>query len=356
MKKIPLLFLSLLLVCSGLIQAEDSVSLSADNPAIRYVGLFTEDFKSSWTGSQIDVRFQGPSASVRLEVQAGKQVAFAVVVDGVAQLLIADAETKIYPVAEGLDPEVMHELILFRRSEAYFGVVKFEGFEFPAGTTVEKSADPSRRMLVIGDSITCGYGNMADDVSEGNTLKNENAWMAYAPLTARHFDADLVMLCWSGRGLYRNRSIQGDTEGTLPKLFDAILPGQASPLWDHSAYVPDVVVINLGTNDSTDRNGEKPTLSKEDYVNCYQDFIRRIRVTAPESTVFLTLGPMNNAPITLDWLEAAAAPFENVHPFLYKPLNGAEDIGGHYHPSLIKHEKMSEELIREINAQGLWQE
>jgi lysophospholipase L1-like esterase len=331
-----------------------ALSIQPDDSHIRYTGRFTEDYRFSWTGSQIAIKFTGSAISAEMKVVKNKPVGMTAVIDGKPQLLVVKPGQTIYPLAEGLDPTKKHHVILFRRSEAHFGVVQFGGFNLPDGGTVERPADVSRKMLVIGDSITCGYGNEAKTVDEGNTLENENGYMSYAPITARHFQADLTMLCWSGRGLYRNRSKSNDTSGTLPKLFDSILPDQDPAIWDHTQYVPDVVVINLGTNDSATLNGAKPELTKEQYVSAYIDFITRIRAVAPQSEIFVTIGPMNHLPAIEEWLQAVADHFENVYPLVFSRMKGEADRGGHWHPSVVKDQSMAAELIAAINAHTTW--
>jgi lysophospholipase L1-like esterase len=326
-----------------------------DHPAIRYVGRFTPDAQFQWSGSSISLRFSGSSLNAILQTQnpAGVEV----ILNGESRFLKLSPDQSRYVLAEGLPADQLHEVTLFRRSEAELGTMQFYGFEVKPGTRLERPPSPGRRMLVVGDSITCAYANETLDTSQGNTAENQNAYQSYAAITARRLGADLHMICWSGRGLYRNRMLKFERHETMPKIFDRILPSQAGNTWNHDLFIPDVVVINLGTNDATDRDGQKTPLEQKDFVSTYRAFLTRIRSLAPDATLFVTLGPMGDhvAPITREWLEEAAAPFEDAHVLLFPGYTDPSEIGGHWHPSVKKHHMMAEELLEAILAVTDWE-
>ncbi len=201
--------------------------------------------------------------------------------------------------------------------------------------------------------FTCGYGNEAKTLAEGNTVENENGYMSYAPIAARALEADLMMFCWSGRGLFRNRQLNDDQATTIPKIFNQTLPMSGTPEWDHSRFVPDVVVINLGTNDMAEQNGKKAPLPKAGYVAAYKQFITRIRAIAPDSKIIISIGPMGFKPVS-EWLPEIAAEFDDVSVLVYAPFTGPEDKGGHYHPSVQKDHAMALELIQAIEGVVSW--
>lgn len=327
--------------------------ISPDNPAIRYVGRFTPDKRFAWTGSQIEIAFTGPSVAAKLKLVSGKNVGFTVTIDGKSSRIIVVPGQTTYQLAEGLEANQPHLVRLFRDSEPSFGVVQFEGFELAVGSVVTKPPTPSRKILVIGDSITCGYANATDDVTQGNTAKNQIGSKAYASLAAQKLDADIEIVAWSGRGMFRNNWKQHDTKGTLPKIFDEIIPQEPAKAWPPSTAPPDVIVINLGANDANTRKGLKPELQRADYVNAYREFLQRLRAGAPEAKLLLTLGP-RYAPITEDWLQEAAEGMEKVDFLLYAPPEGPQDLGGHYHPSLAKHEKMATALTNKLKQIMGW--
>ena len=114
---------------------------------------------------------------------------FEVVVDGQHSVLSLQQGTKTYPLASNLS-DVAHDLLLYRRSESFFGETTFNGFDVDPSAYLPGSAVPTKRLEVIGDSISAGYGN------EGTLPctfepKTENHYLSYGPLAARTLGAEL---------------------------------------------------------------------------------------------------------------------------------------------------------------------
>ena len=352
MTKRRLLFLSAALLACVHATLGLPVEIAPDHPAIRYVGRFSDDHQFGWTGSQIEIEFAGTAVRGAFTLTAGKAAGLTVVVDGNPVFLKILPEQEKVVLADNLSPDQRHHLVVFKRSEGGIGTVQFEGFELSEGATLFKPSEPRRKILVIGDSITCGYGNEAASKEEGNTVENENGYMSYAAIAARNLNADAMLICWSGRGIIRNYGAQGDKLETLPMLFNRILPTQKTPEWDHRRFVPDVVVINLGTNDMNTTGG-KPPLDKTAYMGAYEIFLSRIRAFAPNAKTILSIGPMAFEPVS-DWLPELAAKDKNTTVLVYEKLSGPEDIGGHWHPTVKKDAKMAAELVAEIQRTMDW--
>lgn len=327
--------------------------VAPDDSAIRYVGRFTDDYRFSWTGCEIQTKYRGSSIRADLQEVAAAPAGLTVVVNGEPRFLKVGGERKVYTLAEDLDPDRVHRISIIKRSEASKGTVRFYGFVLPEGGELIRPETPTRKLLVIGDSITCGYGNEADDPSEANSVENENGYMSYAMIAARALDADAVLVCWSGRGMFRNRSKQDDQSGTLPKLFDQILPHDADSQLDHSQFVPDVIIINLGTNDSAEHSGAKLPLPKDGFIHAYTAFLKRLREIAPDSKLVLSIGPMQSGPVA-GWLPEIAAQFEDASVVIFDKYAGKEDIGAHWHPSVTKNQKMAEQLVGTIRSVTGW--
>lgn len=58
---------------------------------------------------------------------------------------------------------------------------------------------PGRRILVIGDSFSAGFGNIAG-ANCSRSADDENALLAFPALAARALGAELQLLAWSGAG------------------------------------------------------------------------------------------------------------------------------------------------------------
>ena len=150
----------------------------------------------------------------------------------------------------GIDKGV-HRVLIQKRTEGEWGKTTIHQFVLPAGGKLEKETDrPSRHIEFIGNSLTCGYGVEGKDRSEPYKAETENCNLSYATIIARYFDADYTLIAHSGRGVVRN---YGDSvrvsavtmKDRMLNTFDMDLDKK----WDFKTYKPDLVVINLGSND-----------------------------------------------------------------------------------------------------------
>jgi lysophospholipase L1-like esterase len=269
-------------------------------------------------------------------------------------MIIATPDSDSYVLAENLDAGE-HTVELFRRCEAYFGVARFAGFELSEGAKLLPVPVAKRKVLVLGDSITCAYGSEEPDKSKGNTAENENGYMSYAAITARNVDADIMMVCWSGRGMYRNRNLEHNPgQDTMPVLFNRIIPQEANSTWDTNSYKPQVVIINLGTNDLYRGKDQKPELTKENYLGAYRQTVAKLKAAYPGVQIFACIGPMAHKPVS-DWLTEYQAEDSDVHAVIFPGYQDhPEDIGGHWHPANSKMVKMADQLTAEIKKVMKW--
>jgi hypothetical protein len=141
------------------------------------------------------------------------------------------------------------------------------------GTVLPASPPRARKIELLGDSISAGYGSRgsaalhAADECPVNDLTSGNLY-TYNWKIAEHFSAQLVPIAWSGKGMYKNCCDNGEL---MPAYWLQTLAGMGcstpactgSTDWDHSRYVPDMMIINLGTNDFGHDNGKELTCERE---------------------------------------------------------------------------------------------
>ena len=151
---------------------------------------------------------------------------------------------------------------------------------------------PARRLLFIGDSVTCGEATdrRPDCADKSDTAATSNGALSYGILLGRALGAQVHLVCFGGRGLVRDwRGKHNVLNG--PQLFEAALPddrGGRPVAWDHAAYTPDAVIVSLGTNDFNLALGAFP--ERGAYVAAYVAFVRAIRARHPDAHVLLTEG------------------------------------------------------------------
>jgi len=260
-------------------------------------------------------------------------------------------------------------ITLSKATEAHVGEVKFYGIELSKGEKVNDAFDINKVMNIqfIGNSITCGYGNMVsiEAPPAGNPLTgfhtaNQNAHMAYAMQTARKLHATPMLVCFSGKGMYRN--FDSDTIETMPKIYDRIhLQEPNSATWDHTQQIPDIIVINLGTNDYHGESRNKP-LNDSVFVQTYIQFVERLISYYPQAKIVCVNSPMLNdvwpeGKMCWTRLQASIQNVQehfqakgntNIYRFTFAPQSAP--YGEDYHPSLATHTKMAEELTTFIQT------
>jgi lysophospholipase L1-like esterase len=235
----------------------------------------------AWSGSTVLARFTGSSIGVRLRGPANY---YDVRLDGALQPTLATSPSKEeYPLASNLAPGP-HELSVYRRTEARQGNTTFLGLILAPGGALLPPPPPSgRRLEIVGDSTTCGYGDEGTSASCPFTPATENYDVAYGPVAARLVNAELITVAWSARGMYRN--FAGDMKDTLPVLYGRTLADSTRDDWDHTAWVPDAVVINLGSNDF--QQGDPGPA----FVTTYTAFVQRLRQYYPKALIVCAVGP-----------------------------------------------------------------
>lgn len=318
-------------------------------PAVHYVGRFDASdpghVRMGWSGVGAVFRFAGTGASVRLDDSAGW---FTVVVDGaVQQPLQTTPGEQLYPLAQGLaDGE--HTIELYRRTEGFFGVTTILGVELEGELLPPPPV--TRRIEIIGDSITCGYGN--EGVSPCSfSAETENHYLTYGAVAARALGAELSTVAWSGKGMTNNYDM--DVMDPMPKIYDRLLASDGAP-WSFE-WQPDAVVINLGTNDfSTD--GDPP---ENVFVPAYVQFVTHLRDVYPQAFILVVAPSLygNEAQMVAGYLQSvvdqrhAAGDLEIGFADVNVEWIGSGCDG---HPTVATHAGMGAKLTDVLKAELGW--
>jgi Carbohydrate esterase 2 N-terminal/GDSL-like Lipase/Acylhydrolase family len=270
--------------------------VAASDPSVVIVGRFARAdagaVRLGYPGVTLRVDFEGTWLSMRA-ISSTPDNRVAVLVDGgeprVVRLPQGESTTLL---AEGLTPGT-HSVDVVRRTETWQGLLTVRGFVLASdGRLLPPSPLPRRRMLFIGDSVTCGEGVDRPPTCIKDAAAFSNAYLSYGMLLARRFDAQCHLVCYGGRGVLRDWQGKRDVLHA-PQFFDLALPEEtAAATWDHAAYTPDVVFVSLGTNDFNIALGPPP--EREEFVATYVRFVRAIRARYPEAQVLLTEGAIIN--------------------------------------------------------------
>jgi lysophospholipase L1-like esterase len=356
-------------------EAFPDAGVDAGPPALRYVGRVLTDGTSpdgngnctaatpcfEWSGTQVIARFTGATAFDLRMSDYGSY--FDVYVDGALQPsspVVGDAYQSDYPIAAGLDPTATHVVSLYKRTEASSnGRTMILGYGLPdGGTLLPPGPAATRRIEVVGDSISCGYGVLGPDATCVETSPYEDHDVSYGAITARNLGADLHTVASSGRGVFRN--VDGTTTGTLPDIYSFTLPyvePDAGPpsTWDFATWVPDAVVINLGTDDYATGNPAPDQTFEEAYLA----FLQRVRASYPDAYILCTNGPMLTEPdysAAAGYIQEAIAAMSDANvaylAFPAQEPDAGEGCDGH--PGQATHEAMAEELTTALQRALGW--
>ena len=224
-----------------------------------------------------------------------------------------------------------------------------------------------RRIEFIGDSITCGYG-VDGRLGELYSTSNEDATKAYAYRTARALDVDCSLVSFSGYGIISGYTETGliRSECTVPPIYatmgdsygafaDRVKPSEVA--WDFARFVPDLVVINLGTNDASYCTDD--AARHEVFTAAYAQFLADVAAHNPGAMLACVLGTMDGR--LIDCVRSAAERFGAAHPkgtvrtMFFEPQDEANDgLAVDWHPSARTHARDAKKLAAWISGLPEW--
>ena len=342
------LYLLGLLGPAGLSQA--ARLLGRVNPATRQL---------TWPGTGLSFTFTGTSASVGIEAIHGTN-SVQLVIDDKTPIIIANVNGT--NISTGTLAKGKHTVELRKRSEASFGDFTL-GKVTVVGGALEADKPASRRIQLIGDSITVGYG-LDGALPCTNTAALEDAPRTYGALTARNLSADYDIVAWSGIGVTRNyMSTTVDTSPVMPKRWTHYGTNDADNSYTFpAADTPDVVVINLGTNDFS-YQGVRAALNLTTFTSAYTAFAKTVQGHYPAAEFFLTSSPLlsDSYPTVADAqhtslanaAKAVVAALGKKAHFVDFPPQGS-DVGCDYHPNANEHGIMASLLTPAIKNALRW--
>ena len=297
-----------------------------------------------WPASEIRLRVKGPGLKVRFD-ESGDDL-WAVEVDGKQSGVLKlnkGADTYTIEVTSGT-----HDVSFIKRTESFVGTTRFLGVE----GKLEPATRKKRTIEVVGDSITCGYGNEGASQNEHFKPETENAYMSYASIAARSVNADVTLIAWSGRKMW--------PDNTMPEIYDRVLPTQEQPKYDFKGPVPSAVVINLATNDFGRGNPDE-----KGWTDAYEAFIRRVWSHYPKAHIYLATGSMmsDNYPQGQNALTTVKGYLDKImlrmhdkrmHRIDFDMQRMEDGIGSDWHPSIKTDQIMGAKLAAALRKDLGW--
>jgi len=301
-------------------------------------------------------RFSGRNAAIQLKDEKGENYLNVVVDGGEPSVVKLDSLKHWYEIATDL-PKGEHTLSIYKRSEWDHGATDIFAFRVN-GDFQEAPKAPGRTIEFFGNSITTGYANQdfsGEDKPDG--LKTNN-YTAYAAVTARALNADMICTAKAGIGV-----MVSWFPLIMPEMYDRLDPRDSLSHWDFAQATPDIVVINLLQNDSwlvekpeyvefKHRFGKKRPTEKE-IIAAYKSFLESVRKVYPSTPILCTLGNMDATKPGSLWPAYVQEAVKQMHDVkiqtLFFPYKGT---AGHPHPK--DHQKMADLLVPKIREMMGW--
>ena len=328
--------------------AEDHI-VSPTDPHIQYVGRISfqnpERPCFSYPGTQINMAFEGTTLRMKCKPNSGY---FMAQVDQAEPFKVAfrGPRDSVVTICTAL-PQGRHTARLMYCIEGYEYKPEFWGF-ITDGKIADMDPLPAKKFEFIGNSITCGYGNEGG-LGQPFLFETENHYYGYAQLTMRSLGAVASIIARSGIGAYRNygEAKTGSPGYNMPAQYEYTLYNDKSERWDFNRWQPDIVCINLGTNDLSTEPYDTNLLKQG-----YKTLLAQVRKGNPKAKVVFLCGSMlrgNVLDICKQILnevteEAHKAGDKQVYRFDFSPMDGSLGYGTDWHPSLKRHQKMADEL------------
>ena len=238
--------------------------------------------KMGFPGISVRFAFRGPAPTLKLTGD-NANCFFNLSCNGWDPVLIhlKPGENEI-ALPTGAAPKEGWVIEMVRRTESWMGTASFDGLLLPAGCELlPPPAWPHRKLMFIGDSLTCGEYNERFPPENDSTPRSTNVARSYGMLLARWLNTQVHIVAYGGRGIIRDWAGKRDVN-TVPVFFERAMPDDPASRWDHSRYQPDVIVINVGTDH------DASILPEAELTDAYAAFVARVRTVHPRAFILIS--------------------------------------------------------------------
>lgn len=334
--------------------------VTVDTPAIAVEGRTASTGNGGlglgFSGITLHWAYHGGEISLNASATT-ETVYFDVSVDGgKPALLQMKSGTWDYPIAPGVAVGD-HEVTFARRTESYQGTCILNSLNLGTeGRLLAAPPLPARKLLFVGDSITCGEvaAWVPGTIAPTDPLYTD-ANVTYAKLTARALNSQCSLVSYGGKGIIRDWQ-GGYKTANAADFYELARPDVPHEKWNHQRYVPDAIGVLLGTNDF---NQGIP--DQNQFVNAYVEFLRVLRRDAPNACIFLMDSPMvdddaERGPrraALRGYLQRILEKFDDAHAY-FVPMPALPGVPKNGHPSAADHERMAKVLTEALHQTLGW--
>ncbi len=343
--------------------------------AVKRIGRTVLSEKGLWmalSGSGAEFCFTGGKAVVTLlgdsTVNGNEEnmARVAVFADGdcVADVMMDAPEKRVS--IESQTKAACHVQVI-KLTESPMSTVVLSGLAVEDEAEAYPAEDREHLIEFVGDSITCGYGVEDENPEHHFKTATENVRKAYAYRTAQKLKADYSMVSFSGYGIISGYTADGKNKLTNQRVplyydkpgfsygnFEGKQPQEFS--WKFTGRKPELVVINLGTND--DSYTLEVRERQEEFCREYQAFLKTIRKYNPGAMLLCVLGIMGTR--LCPWVQKAVGEYRQetgdtkISYMGFEEQRQEDGRVADWHPTECTHEKAAEKLSRFIQTLMGW--
>ncbi|KAK9836604.1 hypothetical protein WJX74_004178 [Apatococcus lobatus] len=269
------------------------------------------------------------------------------------------------------DRQGRHKVSVHKQVSPVYGrleICQIAGLE--EARVLQPEPPPSRRIEVIGASVSNGFGNkghhgglMGAPTTQSMPAPEESdPSQAFGPTLGRLLQADTRIIAYEGSG------ILGAALPHVPRtveLWRQATAGQDHPRHDPSSWIPEVVISQAGANDFA---ADIP--DRQAFARAYVDLLKEVRRGYPGAWIIILLMPKS-----IQWVDhpcqdmmytayaigmhsvVTEAHRQGLNNLELLPIIAHEQIqhlGSNSHPNVDTHRMMADELVKIISQQLRW--
>lgn len=270
---------------------------------VKTVGRTYEEDGTIWfsmSGSGVSFLCDGDSVTVTLCVHNSYSVPYnhrprvIILVNGevAADEVLDEESTEITADLSTVKGDA--EVQIVKASESMYSTVGISEIRAHAKGNICPAPQRSLKIEFIGDSITAGYGLDEENPNAAFSTRTENFTETYAFLASQELGADCCAVAFSGYGVYTGFASNGRANDyVIFNHYDSTVSNfDGAPSWNFYDYKPNLVVINLGTNDASYCSTQATV---DAFVGEYKRLLSVVRERNTGAYILCVLGDMNNS-------------------------------------------------------------
>ena len=288
-----------------------------------------------------------------------------------SNITINNNQTLEYPILWDLSSEHTYNILISKTTEAnniwlHMGLVVFHSITLDKGIAVPGTGwwgESGRKLEIVGDSITAGFGcgglNKTEPNCDGGVY--ENTWLSWATVTSQILRAEYHIEAWSAAGLLFN-AVSWLAPANMSTMYTwnlATLRNNKDNIYNFTSpsFSPDAIIINLGTNDYANYH---PAPTPQQWTDAYLQLATRIH-EARKVPIFAICGPwiVDNGLECSNIKAAVTAGVQKGIPIKYISLESPGSIpqnrsGCAGHPSQLAQHVMGVNVANYISSHLGW--